>query len=378
MRIAVPKETMEGERRVALTPDAVSGLVGSGFEVVVQAGAGEDALFFDDHYRAEGAEVREAPDDVYGGANVVLKVQRPLELAAGGHEADMLERGAILIGLLQPMTEPALAERLASQNVTSFSLDAVPRIARAQSMDALSSMASIAGYKAALIAASSMSKYLPMMITAAGSIPPAKGLVLGAGVAGLQAIATARRMGAVMSAFDVRPSVEEQVKSLGAAFIHADGVMAESEAESGYAEESTEEAQRRERALLHESTSGMDFIIASAAVPGKPAPVLISEEMVHDMKPGSVIVDIAAETGGNCALTSPGERVTVGGVLIDGPLNLPSAMPTHASQMYSRNISNLLLHLVQDVGIAIDIDDVITKGCCVTYDGTVVFQSGAG
>ena len=371
MRIAVPKETMEGERRVALTPDAAAGLVKSGFEVVVQAGAGDVALFFDDDYRAAGASVEAAPGDVYGG-DVVLKVQRPLELD-GGHEADMLEQGASLVGMLQPLTDPELSERLASRGVTSFSLDAVPRIARAQSMDALSSMASIAGYKAALIAASSIGKYLPMMITAAGSIPPAKGLVLGAGVAGLQAIATARRMGAVMSAFDVRPAVEEQVKSLGATFIYADAVVAESEHETGYAKEFTEETQRRERELLHESAIGMDFIISSAAVPGRPAPVLISEEMVRDMKPGAVIVDIAAETGGNCALTRPGERVQVGGVLIDGPLNLPSSMPTHASQLYSRNISNLLLHLVLDGELALDFDDVITKGCCVTYDGKVLF-----
>ena len=364
---------MEGERRVALVPDAAAGLVKSGFEVVVQAGAGDAALFFDDAYRAVGASVEAALGDVYAGSDIVLKVQRPLELDGGGHEADMLERGAVLMGLLQPLTEPDLVERLASQNVTSFSMDAVPRIARAQSMDALSSMASIAGYKAALIAASLMGKYLPMMITAAGSIPPAKGLVLGAGVAGLQAIATARRMGAVMSAFDVRPAVEEQVKSLGATFIYAEAVVAESEHESGYAEEFTVETQRRERELLHESTTGMDFIISSAAVPGKPAPVLISEDMVHDMKPGAVIVDIAAETGGNCALTKPGEQVTVGGVLIDGPLNLPSSMPTHASQLYSRNISNLLLHLVQDGELALDFDDVITRGCCVTYDGKVVF-----
>ena len=363
---------MEGERRIALTPDAAAGLVKSGFEVVVQAEAGEAAVFFDNDYREAGASVAEAPSDVYDGADIVVKVQRPLDLG-DGHEADMLERGTVLIGLLQPLTEPEMSERLASRGVTSFSLDAVPRIARAQSMDALSSMASIAGYKAALIAASSMGKYLPMMITAAGSIPPAKGLVLGAGVAGLQAIATARRMGAVMSAFDVRPAVEEQVKSLGATFIYADAVVAESEHESGYAKEFTEETQRRERELIHESVVGMDFIISSAAVPGKPAPVLISEEMVRDMKPGAVIVDLAAETGGNCALTKPGERVQVGGVLIDGPLNLPSSMPTHASQLYSRNISNLLLHLVRDGELYLDFDDVITKGCCVTYDGKVVF-----
>ena len=372
MRIAVPKETMAGERRVALVPDAAAGLVKSGFEVVVQAGAGDAALFFDDEYRAAGASVEEELADVYRGASIVMKVQRPLDLG-DRHEADLLEQGAALIGLLQPLTDPRLSERLASRDVTSFSLDAVPRIARAQSMDALSSMASIAGYKAALIAASLMGKYLPMMITAAGSIPPAKGLVLGAGVAGLQAIATARRMGAVMSAFDVRPAVEEQVKSLGATFIYAEAVVAESEHESGYAQEFTEETQRRERMLLHESTTGMDFVISSAAVPGKPAPVLISEEMVHDMKPGAVIVDIAAETGGNCALTRPGERVQVGGVLIDGPLNLPSSMPTHASQLYSRNISNLLLHLVQDGELALDFDDAITKGCCVTHGGRVVF-----
>lgn len=378
MRIAVPKETMNGECRVALVPDAAARLIKSGFEVVVQAGAGVRSVFSDDEYRKVGVTLVEKVTEVYRGADIVLKVQRPLPLVDGKHETDMLEQGAVLIGFLQPLTNPDLTNQLAIQGITSFSMDAVPRIAKAQSMDALSSMASIAGYKAALIAANSMGKYMPMMITAAGSTAPAHGLVIGAGVAGLQAIATGRRIGAVMSAFDVRPAVEEQVNSLGARFIHTEVVVGEAEHNSGYAQEVSKETQRREQDILHESTSRMDFIISSASVPGKPAPALISEEMVHDMRPGSVIVDIAAETGGNCALTKPGEQLLVNGVLIDGPLNLPSSMPTHASQMYSKNISNLMMHLISDGGVHLDFDDPITKECCITHDGSVAYEPITG
>ena len=376
MRIAVPKEIATGERRVSLVPDTVGRLVESGMQVLVESDAGAAALHSDQAYRDAGATVLEDPVHVYDQADVVLKVQAPLmNEALGRHEADLLPEGATVVAFLQPLVNLELAQRLASGGVTAFSMDAVPRIARAQSMDALTSMASIAGYKAALIAADSLGRFIPMLVTAAGTLAPARGLVLGAGVAGLQAIATGRRMGAVMSAFDVRPAVSEQVKSLGANFIEVQVIVAEAEHESGYAKELSEESQRRERELIHEHTQTMDFVISTAAVPGSPAPKLVSGEMVKDMRSGSVIVDVAAETGGNCELTQPGSTVVEHGVTIHGPLNLPSSMPVHASQMYSRNISTLLLHLVDDGRIVPDFDDEITKGCCITYEGSIVHES---
>ena len=283
----------------------------------------------------------------------------------------MMREGAAVIALLQPLTNLDLVRKLAQRKVTSFSMDAVPRIARAQSMDALSSMSSLAGYKAVLIAANAMGKYFPMMITAAGTYAPAKGLVLGAGVAGLQAIATARRLGAVMQAFDVRPVVKEQVESLGATFVG----MTEEHVEDagGYATELAEESQRRERELIHTHARDADFIISTALIPGRPAPLLITEDMVKDMKPGSVIMDLAAEMGGNCELTQPGSEIVKHGVTINGPLNLPSTMPVHASQMYSRNIHSLLTHLVKDGELNLDFDDSIVQGCCITNNGEVVY-----
>ncbi len=339
-------------------------------DVVVEEGAGAQALFSDDAYREAGAMVVADSEELYGSVDVVLRVQKPTP-----DEVDLLQEGVLLIGFLEPRTDLELARQLANRGVTSFSMDAIPRIARAQSMDALTSMASISGYKAALIAASSLGKYLPMMMTAAGTIAPAKGLILGAGVAGLQAIATSRRIGAVMFAFDVRPAVAEQIASLGATFIEVKVVVAESEHEGGYAGELTPETQRGERELIMEHIVDMDFAISTAAVPGRPAPLLIDEEMVKAMRAGSVIVDVAAETGGNCELTRPGETVQVGGVTIHGPLNLPSSMPIHASQMYSRNISTLLMSLVADGQISLDFDDVIVSGACITHDGKIVHES---
>ena len=369
MRIAVTREKAEGERRVAVIPETVSRLVESGLDLAVEAGAGAEALFFDDAYGEAGATVVADAKDLYPRSDVVLKVQKPTM-----DEVDALRDGSLLIAFLEPRTDLELARRLADKGVTAFSMDAIPRIARAQSMDALTSMASITGYKAALIAASSLGKFFPMMMTAAGTIAPAKGLILGAGVAGLQAIATARRIGAVMFAFDVRPAVAEQVASLGATFVEVKVIVAESEHEGGYAGELTPETQRGERELIMEHIVDMDFVISTAAVPGTSAPLLITEDMVNAMKSGSVIVDVAAETGGNCELTRPGETVQVGGVTIHGPLNLPSSMPVHASQMYSRNISTLLLSLVSEGQISLDFGDAIVSGACITHEGRIVHE----
>ena len=374
MKVGVPREIAAGERRVALVPDAVARLVASGAEVVVESGAGEEATYDDDSYRQAGASIAPDAASLYGESNVVLKVQAPaMSPSLGKHEAELLTKGTALIALLQPLTNLDLVRTLSERGVTSFSMDTIPRIARAQSMDALSSMSSLAGYKAALMASNSLAKYFPMMITAAGTYAPAKGLVLGAGVAGLQAIATARRLGAVLQAFDVRPVVKEQVESLGATFVGLTEEMHTEDA-GGYATELAEETQRKERELIHTYAKEADFVICTALIPGRPAPLLITEDMVKDMRRGSVIVDLAAEAGGNCELTEPGEEVVKHGVIIQGPLNLPSSMPLHASQMYSRNISTLFNHLVKDGELALDFNDAIVQGCCITHDGSVIYE----
>jgi NAD(P) transhydrogenase subunit alpha len=360
---------------VALVPESVAKLTADGIDVLVQAGAGESAFFLDDAYKAAGATISPDAQSLFQSADIIVKVQRPdSNDGQASPEIAMMQSGAVLIGFLQPLFNPGLANELAEQNITSFSMDAVPRIARAQSMDALSSMSSIAGYKTAIIAAESLGIYLPMMVTAAGTTPPAKGLILGAGVAGLQAIATARRLGAVVKAFDVRPAVKEQVESLGATFIeeaiHAD----EAEDEGGYATQLNQEAQHLEQDLIHRHAKESDFIITTALIPGRDAPILVTKEMVQDMHPGAVIVDMAAEAGGNCELTVPGETVVVHGVTIHGPLDIPSTVPVHASQLYSRNMLTLLQHLIIDGELHFDFEDTITKECCITYDGKVVHE----
>ena len=373
MKVGVPKEIEAGERRVALVPDAVARLVASGAEVLVESGAGEEATYDDDSYQQAGASIAPDAPSLYGQADVALKVQAPaMNPSLGKHEAELLNGGSTLIALLQPLANLELVRMLAERGVTSFSMDTIPRIARAQSMDALSSMSSLAGYKAVLMASNSLPKYFPMMITAAGTYAPARGLVLGAGVAGLQAIATARRLGAVMNAFDVRPVVKEQVESLGATFV---GLAEEMHTEDagGYATELAEESQRKERELIHAYAKDADFVICTALIPGRPAPLLITEDMVKDMRRGSVIMDLAAEAGGNCELTEAGSEVVRHGVSIQGPLNLASSMPLHASQMYSRNISTLLMHMAKDGELSLDFDDAIIQGCCITHEGNVVF-----
>ncbi len=372
MKVGVPKEIVDGENRVALVPEALGSLLKGGMEILVERGAGESAFLPDGAYEKAGATLMPDARGVLSQADVVLKVQPPvLNTALGQHEVDLIRERAALITFLQAASHPDVIQRLAERKITSFSMDCIPRIARAQKMDALSSQSTVAGYKAVLTAASSVGKFFPMLVTAAGTVPPAKVLVLGAGVAGLQAIATARRLGAIVQAYDVRPAVKEQVESLGGTFVELDLAGEETEDASGYARELTQEAQEREKVLLRRHVAQADIVISTALIPGKRAPILITREMVQEMKAGSVIVDLAAEMGGNCELTEPGELVMRDGVVIHGPLNVPSTMPLHASHMYSRNVSSLLLHLVRNGKLELDFNDPITNDTCITHDGSV-------
>jgi NAD(P) transhydrogenase subunit alpha len=355
MRIGVPRETATGERRVALVPEIVGKLVPAGFEVLVQRGAGEAASFPDAAYEEAGARLV----DDWADAEAVVKVQKPSE-----EEAGRLREGQVLIGFLQPLTDPEGIERLAQLGVVAFAMESIPRITRAQPMDALSSQATVSGYKATLLAAERLPKFFPMLMTAAGTVAPAKVLVLGAGVAGLQAVATARRLGAVVTGFDVRPVVREQIESLGANWLDL-GVVGE-ETAGGYAAELTEEQQRQQQEGLEARLPEFDVVITTALIPGRPAPKLIPASAVAAMRPGSVVVDLAAEAGGNCELTEPGEEVVREGVTIVGPTNLPSTMPFHASQLYARNVFALLHHLAPQGTLALDWEDEITAGACVT------------
>ena len=354
MRIGVPKETAAGERRVALVPETVGKLTGGGFEVIVERGAGEAASFPDAAFEEAGARLGD-----WAEADAVVKVQKP-----SGDEVARLRDGQVLIGFLQPLTDREGIERLASQGVVAFAMESIPRITRAQPMDALSSQATVSGYKATLLAAEALPKFFPMLMTAAGTVAPAKVLVLGAGVAGLQAVATARRLGAVVTGFDVRPVVREQIESLGANWLDL-GVIGE-ETAGGYAQELTEEQQRRQQEELEARLPEFDVVITTALIPGRPAPRLIPASAVAAMRPGSVVVDLAAEAGGNCELTEPGEEVVREGVTIVGFTNLPSTMPFHASQLYARNVAALLHHLAPEGTLALDWDDEITAGACVT------------
>ena len=365
MKVGTPKESAPDERRVALVPDTVTRLSAATLEVTVESGAGSAAFITDEAYQQAGATIVKGAAALIGDADAVLKVQAPSVA-----EVAMFKKGAVLISFLQPATQGEIVRALAAQGVTAFSLELVPRISRAQSMDALSSQASAAGYKAVLMAAGRLGKFFPMMMTAAGTIPPARVLVMGAGVAGLQAIATARRLGAVVSAYDVRPAVKEEVQSLGATFIEL--ALETQEGEGGYAREQSEAFLRKQRELIGEHVAKSDIVITTAAVPGRRAPLLVTGDMVKGMRAGSVIVDLAAETGGNVELTKAGKDVDVGGVTIIGTRNVPSTMPLHASQLYARNVANLLLHLVKDGAIVLDFEDEITKGCCVTHDGEIV------
>ena len=369
MKIAVAKENELGELRVAQVPDTVSRLVKQGFEVWVEAGAGLGAGYDDAAYETVGAKVIADPALLWREADILLKVNPPGK-RDGWSEIDWLKPEATLISFLNPLGDPTVTQKLSQRKVTAFSMELIPRTTRAQSMDALSSQANIAGYKAVLLAAASLPRIFPMMTTAAGTIPPAKVLVLGAGVAGLQAIATARRLGAIVEAFDIRPTVKEQVQSVGGNFIAID-LEEKTEAEGGYAKQVGRDTQERIRQGLSPYVAKADVVITTAQVPGKPAPLLITEETVAQMKPGSIIVDLAAESGGNCACSEAGKDVNSHGVTIISPTNLPGTVPANTSQMYAKNLLNLVKYLTKDGKLQLDFEDDITNSACVTHAGEI-------
>jgi H+-translocating NAD(P) transhydrogenase subunit alpha len=364
MRIGVPKETAAGEHRVALVPEVVGRLKAKGLDVTVQSGAGADALLPDGAFSEAGARVTQEASEVWESDVVVVIAPPEPELIRG------LGSGSILVGFLAPLSSPITTRALAEAGATAFAMEAIPRISRAQSMDALSSQSNVAGYKAAVLGADQIGRFYPMLMTAAGTIPPAKVLVLGVGVAGLQALATAKRLGARTTGYDVRPEVAEQVRSLGAQWLDL-GV--EAAGEGGYARELTDEERARQQQALTDAIKGFDVVITTALVPGRPAPELVTAEAVEGMKPGSVIVDLAGETGGNCALTEPGQTVVRHDVKIIAPLNLPATMAEHASQLFARNVLALLeLFVDEDGSLRLDFDDEVVAGACIVREGEIV------
>lgn len=365
VKLGIPKETAAGETRVALAPGDVARLAKAALEVLIESGAGERAGYLDSAYADKGARIAESRQALFDEAAIIAMVR------ADG-EPLPFRRGQICVGFLDPLWRPDSLEPLAASHVTAFAMELMPRITRAQGMDALSSMATIAGYRSVLLAAIHLPRIFPMLMTAAGTLAPAKVLIIGAGVAGLQAIATARRLGAVVSAYDVRPAVKEQVQSLGAKFLELPLETVEAEDKGGYAKAQDEAFYARQRELLSDAIAGSDVVITTAAVPGMRSPLLVTRDMVARMQPGTVVVDIAAERGGNCELTRLGKTVVENGVTILGPENLPAAVPQHASQMYSRNITNFLVHLLKNGAEGIDWEDEIVKGTLVTRDGRIV------
>ncbi len=373
MVVGVPRESFPGEKRVAVVPIHVEQIKKTGFGLNFEKGAGMGAGFPDTAYKEKGVNILADRGSVFSSSDIILQVRSAgVNPQNGLSDIKMMRKGDVLIGFLDPYSSRDMVLEMAKAGITSFAMELIPRITRAQNMDALSSMASIAGYRAALLAACALPRMYPMMITAAGTIVPARVFVIGAGVAGLQAIATAHRIGAVVKAYDIRPSVKEQVQSLGARFVQLDLETDRTEKNDGYAEEMSEDYYRRERELMAQVIAESDVVITTAAVPGKKAPLLVSEEMVAGMPPGSVIVDLAAEQGGNCALTEPGKTVQRHNVTIIGPLNLPSSVPYHASQLYSKNVTSFLIHLIKDGSIDTQRDDEIINESLLTRDGEVV------
>ena len=370
MRIGVPKETAPGERRVALVPESAKKLVQAGYEVAVEAGAGEAAGYPDAGYRDAGATLEADPAALLGSADIVLKVGPPAAAAGGRDEIGWMRQGAIYLGSLMPLRNTDAARALADRRVTAFATDAIPRTTRAQAMDTLSSMANIAGYKGVLLGAVELNKYFPMLMTAAGMVPPAKVFVVGAGVAGLQAIATAKRLGANVTATDVRPEVKEQIESVGGKYVGIELTEGAS-AGGGYAKELSEADKTRQRELMVAQVAQSDVVITTALIGGVFAPKLITADMVRGMRPGSVIVDLAADGGGNCELSRPGETARVGGVTILAPLNLPATMPLHASLLFSRNLTAFLLAFTRDKTFQLDFNDDIQQGAVITHEGEV-------
>ena len=367
MIVSVPKEIVPGERRVALVPELVAKLTKAGVDVLVQPGAGAAAGFLDSSYQEQGARL---DMEVLDKADILLKVQPPVS-----EEIGRLKEGVTLIGFLQPYTNTANIQKLAARKVTAFAMELMPRITRAQSMDTLSAMSTVAGYKAVLMAANRLPKFFPLLMTAAGTITAARVFILGAGVAGLQAIGTAKRLGAVVEAYDTRPVVKEQVESLGAKFVELDLETKDAQAKTGYAKAQSEEFYAQQRRMMLKYVAAADIVIPTALVPGQRAPVLITEEMVQGMRPGSVIVDLAAEQGGNCALTEPGQEVVKHGVVIMGPVNIASTVPFHASQMYARTVTNYLLHLLKEGKVQLDLSDELTRGPLVTHQGEILHEA---
>jgi NAD(P) transhydrogenase subunit alpha len=364
MRIGVPKETAPDEHRVALVPEVIAKLKDKGLDVLVQRGAGEGALLPDEAFTAAGAQISDDAGEVWR-SDVVVTIAPP-----DPEQIRSLGTGSVLIGFLQPLTSPATTRALADAHATALAMEAIPRISRAQSMDALSSQSNVAGYRATLLAAQEIGRFFPMLMTAAGTIPPAKVLVLGVGVAGLQAIATSKRLGARTTGYDVRPEVAEQVQSLGAQWLD---LGLEASGEGGYARELTEEERARQQQALTDAIKGFDVVITTALVPGRPAPRLVTAEAIEGMKPGSVIIDLAGEAGGNAELTEPGKTVVRHGVKIVSPLNLPATMAEHASQLFARNVQALLELLVGEDGqLKLDFDDEIVAGACIVRDGEIV------
>jgi len=372
MKIGVVKETYSGENRVALVPAVLPSLIKSGFDILIQTGSGGLAGYPDSEYEAKGAKIVSGREKVIQSADIIAYVRGyGANSQAGKADLALFRDNQIIVGLMDPLDEPEAARELAVKNVTAFSLELMPRITRAQSMDVLSSMATVAGYKAVLMAAEALPKMFPMLMTAAGTISPAKAFIIGAGVAGLQAIATAKRLGAVVKAYDVRPAVKEQVESLGASFVEMALETGESEDKGGYAKAMDEEFYRKQRELMTKVLAECDVVISTAAIPGKKAPILITADMVKVMNPSSVIVDLAAERGGNCEVTRPGQTIVEHGVTIIGPLNIPTTVPYHASQMYSKNIANFLNHLMKKGELNLDLGDQIIRESMITQGGQV-------
>jgi NAD(P) transhydrogenase subunit alpha len=373
MIVGVPKETFPGETRVSLVPAALGPLSAKGLEIVVEAGAGTEAGYGDHLYQEKGATIAPSRFELFKTADVVTQVRAlGANAEAGRSDLELMHEGQIIIGTCDPLIMHDANRAMADRGVSLLSLELMPRITRAQSMDILSSMATIAGYKAVLMAAETLPKMFPMMMTAAGTISPARVFVVGAGVAGLQAIASAKKLGAVVQAYDVRPAVKEQVESLGGKFVELELETGDAEDAGGYAKAMDEDFYSKQREMMIKVVADNDVVITTAAVPGKKAPILITEEMVTGMQPGSVIVDLAAERGGNCELTRPGETINANGVTIIGPLNLPATIPFHASQMFSKNVATFLLHLVKEGAVRLDPEDEITAGTLVTHQGKIV------
>jgi len=373
MIVAIPKEIVPGENRVAAIPATVKELIKIGMEVVVEAGAGEGSFFSDEIYKEAGATIEKDTKKLYDQADMVLKVNHPVfNEGLKTHEADLLKSGSVFVSLFQTTREKEAVEKLVKNKITAFSMHLIPRTTLAQKMDALSSQANIAGYKAVLIAAAHLGKYMPLLMTAAGTIPPAKVLILGAGVAGLQAIATAKRLGAQVEAFDVRPVVKEQVESLGAKFVEVEADSDDGVGEGGYAKETSDEYKQKQQALIKEHIGKSDIVITTALIPGRPAPLLIPKDMVEGMKPGSVIIDLAAENGGNCEMTKAGEVFKHNEVIIDGSLNLPGTMPIHASQLYAKNITSFITYMCPEGKVNLDMEDEIISGAIFANNGEIV------